>query len=240
MTTPEKLTALVLCGGAGTRLRSVIGSKPKVLATVGGRPFIDYQLALLRGLGIRDIVLATGMGADAVVRYCGQGVGYSLESEPLGTGGAIRNASGQFRSDPVLVLNGDSLVRFDLVRLIHKHLMHQARATMVLAEVPDRIRFGAVELGPDSAVIAFGEKGRTGPGFINAGAYLLGRDVIEAIPTAQAVSLENEVFPTLVGKGLYASPVRGPFLDIGTAESYATADDFVAAWGWPSESPCPD
>src|SRR5262245_52364369 len=147
----QPITALVLCGGLGTRLRPLVGDLPKALAPVAGRPFIDHLLDYLRRQGVTDVVLCTGFGAEQVATHCGDGsawdvrLRYSPEPCPLGTGGAVRHAQ-QYITGPFLVLNGDSLVRVDLTRLLAHHLDKGARITLALIEVADRLRFGSVTL----------------------------------------------------------------------------------------------
>ena len=230
------ITTLVLAGGLGTRLRPVIGDLPKVLAPVAGCPFLHYVLQYLRSQGVSDVVLCTGYGAEQVADYCKDGsrwdmrVRYSPEAKPLGTGGAIKHAQFWIASNPFLVLNGDSLVRADLAQLVSFHTEKQARITMVLTEVPDKIRFGSVVLASDGPIAGFSEKGHEGGGLINAGIYLMDRAVLEAIPTESNVSVERGVFPCFVGKGLYGIVVPGPFIDIGTPEAYARAQAVLASW----------
>lgn len=229
-------TALVLAGGLGSRLRPVVGNLPKVLAPIAGQPFLSYLLAYLRGQGIADILLSTGYGAEHVSDYCRDGsrwgvrVRYSREAEPLGTGGAIKRAEGLITSDPCLVLNGDSLVRADLARLLAAHAERQARITMALVEVPDKARFGSVLQADGGAIAAFREKGDQGSGLINAGIYVIDRAVLDAIPVGYNVSVERDVFPSFVGKGLYGLVVDAPFIDIGTPEAYAAAQTIAAGW----------
>jgi len=223
-------TALVLCGGLGTRLRSVLGALPKVLAPIAGQPFIAYQLSFLRSQGLTDVVLCTGHAADQVETCCGDGsrwglhLRYSRETRPLGTGGALKQAEPLICSNPFLVLNGDSFVGADLAQLVPTHTSHGAKITMAVAEVADLSRFGAVTLGEGGIVAAFGEKGRGGFGLINAGIYAVDASVLASVPPGVAVSLEYDVFPALVGKGLYGMIIPGPFLDIGTEETYRQAE----------------
>ncbi len=227
-------TALVLAGGLGSRLRPVVGALPKVLAPVAGQPFLYHLLDYLHGQGLSDILLSTGYGAEQVMDYCQDGarwdvrVRYSREAEPLGTGGAIKHAEPLIASDPFLALNGDSLVRADLARLLGLHAERRARITMALVEVPDKGRFGSVVLAGDGAIAAFNEKGDRGVGLINAGIYVIDRGALDAIPAGRSVSLEREVFPGFVGKGLYGAVVPGPFLDIGTPEDYALGQTAIA------------
>lgn len=230
------ITVLVLAGGMGTRLSPVIGDLPKVLAPVAGRPFLHYVLHYLRNQGISDIVLCTGYGAEQVADYCQDGsrwgvhVRYSAEVQPRGTGGAIKHAQPLIASDPFLVLNGDSLVQADLAHLISFHAEKQTWITIVLVEVPDKARFGSVVLASDDSIAGFNEKGHQGAGLINAGIYLMERAVLEAMPARCNASVERDVFPCFVGKGLYGMVVPGPFIDIGTPEAYRMAQTVLASW----------
>jgi NDP-sugar pyrophosphorylase family protein len=225
----RSVTALVLAGGLGTRLRPLTGDLPKALAPVAGRPFLAYVLLYLHDQAISDVVVCTGYGGEKVAEYCGSGARWgvrircSRETRPLGTAGAIKNAEELIGSDPFFVMNGDSLVRADLARLIELHQMKRARISMVLVEVEDQMRFGSVLLGEGDSILGFNEKGRNGPGFISAGVYLFERSVLETIPTGENVSVEQDVFPRFVNKRFYGMKVPGPFIDIGTPNSYALA-----------------
>ena len=231
---PTGATAVVFAGGLGTRLRSAVADRPKVLAEVRGRPFLSYLLDQLVDAGFSRAVLCTGYMAEQVEAAFGDAHGvmridYSREAGPLGTGGALRLALDRLDSDPVLVMNGDSFCHADLIGLWARHLDVGAEATMLLVEVPDTARYGRVTLDANGALTAFTEKGSvTGPGWINAGAYVLRRAVVESISPGGVVSLEKEVLPLLVGRGLYGFDTDGPFLDIGTPESYAAAEQFFA------------
>jgi NDP-sugar pyrophosphorylase family protein len=147
----------------------------------------------------------------------------------LGTGGALRSVLAKLTSDPVLVLNGDSYCETDLPALLDWHRKHRAEATLLLTSVPDTQRYGRVAVDQHDAVVAFEEKGHAGgPGRINAGIYVLGRRFLLTIPATCAPSLEHDVFPTWIGRGLSGCPAGGRFLDIGTPESYAAAEEFFA------------
>ncbi|MEM7204410.1 MAG: nucleotidyltransferase family protein [Planctomycetota bacterium] len=230
------VTAVVLAGGLGTRLRSVVSDRPKVLAEVLGRPFLAYLLDQLAAAGVVDVVLSTGYRADQIEAAFGGGyknlrLRYSREEEPLGTGGAIRLAQEAARSDPLMVLNGDSYCGADLPAFARWHRQHEAAGSLVLVEVPDVARFGHVEVTPEGVVTRFEEKGaRQGPGWINAGVYLLSEPLVREIPVGRAVSLEREVFPRWIGNGLLGCKALDcRFLDVGTPESYAAAERFFAS-----------
>jgi NDP-sugar pyrophosphorylase family protein len=154
---------------------------------------------------------------------------YAQEERPLGTGGATRHALRHVRSPRVLVLNGDSWCPLEVDRLRATHAAAGARATLWLIHMDDCRRYGSVEIAPDGRVLAFREKAASArEGLVSAGVYLFERDLLEALPADRAVSLETEVFPSLIGRGLYGVVAQGPFLDIGTPESYAMAESFFA------------
>lgn len=239
------LEAMILVGGRGTRLQTKVADRPKPMADVGGRPFLEWLLVALRAQGVRRVVLCTGYLGHVVEAHFGDGspwglnLSYSWEPVPLGTGGAVRLAVGWMQGDRVLVLNGDSLCPLDVGRLSAAHADTRASATMWLVEVDDCRRYGAVDIDPDHMVRGFAEKSPTShSSLINAGVYLIERSVIEDIPTGRAVSLETEVFPALVGRGLYGVTGEGPFLDIGTPEAYAAAGEFLGQLGLVSAT-CP-
>jgi NDP-sugar pyrophosphorylase family protein len=232
--------AMILVGGKGTRLQSVLSDRPKPMALIAGRPFLEWLMLSLQARGIRRVILCTGHLGEFVEAHFGDGhrldmeVRYSLDPEPLGTAGAVGHALGQVRGERFWVLNGDSYCRADFERLAEVHVARHAKATMWLVMQADCRRFGSVEIEEDGRVIAFREKSseqRTG--LINAGIYLLERKTVEMISSGRAVSLETEVFPQLIGNGLYAALGNGPFLDIGTPEAYASAEDFFAS-EWPA------
>jgi NDP-sugar pyrophosphorylase family protein len=226
--------AAILAGGLGTRLRPVVADRPKALAEVRGRSFLAYLLDQLTEAGARRVVLCTGHLGKQVQAEFGQSYGplrlaYSQEATPLGTAGALRLALPLLNSSAVLVMNGDSLCDVDLSAFWSWHRERGAKASLVLTKVPDTSRYGRVNVSQNGDVLRFDEKGREcGPGWINAGIYLIARPLIEATPANRAVSLEREMFPAWVGQGLYGYQTRGRFLDIGTPEAYAMAEQFFA------------
>jgi D-sedoheptulose 7-phosphate isomerase len=226
------LEAVVLCGGRGERLRSVLADRPKPLAPVQGRPFLEWLLLALAGRGLRRVVLATGYGGEAILQALGDGrrlgveLAYSQEPEPLGTGGALRLAAAHTSGTPLLVLNGDSYCRFDLSLLWARHRERSAQATLWLQAQPDAARYGNVDLNREGRIIRFSEK-EDGRRPFSCGVYLIERALIESIPADRAVSLEHDVFPSLAGAGLFGVLGQGPFLDIGTPESLGKADTLL-------------
>jgi D-glycero-alpha-D-manno-heptose 1-phosphate guanylyltransferase len=228
----SNITAAILAGGKGTRLRGAVSDRPKVLAEVAGRPFITYLLDQLADAGVREVVLCTGYMAEmlpaALGEYRGVRLTYSAEESPLDTGGAILLARAHLKSDPYLVLNGDSYCATDLAAFHASHLASGLNASIVLAEVPDVSRFGRVLLDVQDRITRFDEKGAaTGRGWINAGVYLFQQDFLKQIPPGR-VSLEHTIFPASTGRMHgYRNPT-GAFIDIGTEESYSAAAAFFA------------
>ena len=232
------VTAAVLAGGLGTRLRSVVADRPKVLAPVAGRPFLAHLLEQLSRAGVGEAVLLVGHGADQVRAafggsHAGVRLSYSAEPEPLGTGGAVRLALPLLRGETLLLLNGDSYCDLDLAAFLRFHRGRRPAASLALARVGDPARFGRVVTGPGGRVERCEEKDPApAPGGINAGVYLIDRDLVTAIPAGRPVSLEREILPGWVGSGrAYGFAGGGRFIDIGVPESYTAADRFFASAG---------
>jgi len=228
------ISAAILAGGLGTRLRSVVPDKQKVFAEVLKRPFVTFLLDQLDTAGVRNVVLCTGHKGDEVRKHLGETyrslrLTYSQEDAPLGTGGALRLALPHLRSDPVLAMNGDSYANADINAFLEWFAQKDLKSALVLTRVPDTNRYGKVILDKDSRVQSFEEKGeKTNFGWINAGIYVLRRNLVETIPANKAYSLEQDFFPRLVGKGLYGYRYIGEFIDIGTPESYSKAECFFS------------
>lgn len=232
-----RVPVAILAGGLGARLRPAIGEHPKVLAEVAGRPFLAYLLDQLAEAGLRDVVLCTGWRAESVERALGGSHGplrlrYSPEREPLGTAGALRHALPLLEGESVLVMNGDSFCGADLAGAWRWHLAARSQATLLLVEVEDASRFGRVEVDAAGAICRFVEKqAGAGAGWINAGIYWLARARIESIASRTPLSLEHDVFPGWIGRGLMGLRTSARFLDIGTPRSYADASAFFRAAG---------
>jgi len=229
------LDVVILAGGFGTRLRSVVADRPKVLALIDGVPFLRRYLDWLRGFGARRVVLALGYRAEMVQDFVksqdwgGMEIESFVESTPLGTGGAVRAVLPQIKSKTALVTNGDSVTRVDLCRFVEFHRGRHARLSMLLTLAPNVTQSGLVETAENGEVLSFREKpADSSAGYINAGMYLIERDVIADIPGEGPVSIEKDVFPKCCGRGFYAMKGEFPFIDIGTPESYARAAAFFA------------
>jgi D-glycero-alpha-D-manno-heptose 1-phosphate guanylyltransferase len=225
--------ALILAGGLGTRLKSVIADHPKVLAPVGGRPFVTYLLDQLSQAGFSSAVLATGFRAQEVENTLGKRYGsltleYSPEPASLGTAGAIANARSFLPSGGCLVMNGDSICLADLAGFWNWAEGRDAAVALLLAHVDDARRFGAVRMLGEQ-IVGFEEKGsERAAEWINAGVYYLSDLLLDSIEQGQRASLEQDVFPRWIGKGMYGWKTDAPFLDIGLPESYASAAGFIA------------
>lgn len=223
------MQAVVLAGGEGTRLRPLTLTVPKPALPLAGRPFLSFMLDWIARHGVDDVVLSCGFMAEDVRRvlgdlYRGMRLRYVTEEEPLGTAGPVKLAE-DLLEERFLVLNGDVLTDIDLTRELAQHERTGARATLALIAVEDTASYGVVPTAPDGRVEAFLEKsaGPAPTNRINAGAYVLERNVLELIPAGRAVSFEVEVFPQLVGQGLYGFPAAGYWIDIGTPERYLQA-----------------
>jgi mannose-1-phosphate guanylyltransferase len=224
------LQALVLAGGEGTRLRPLTLSVPKPVMPLANRPFLTFMLDWLERHGVDDAILSCGFLSEAVERVLGDRYGgialrYVVEDDALGTAGPVRLAADLgLVGERLLVLNGDVLTDFDLSAEVAQHEAKGALATLALVAVADTTGYGVVPTRDDLQVDAFLEKTASPPtNRINAGAYVLERGVVERIAAGRAVSFEHEVFPELVGQGLYGYLAEGYWIDIGTPERYLEA-----------------
>jgi mannose-1-phosphate guanylyltransferase len=222
------MQAVILAGGEGTRLRPLTSRVAKPVVTLVDRPFIAYMLEWLHRHGVTDVIMACGFLAERVRGELGDGSAYGLrlryvaEPEPLGTGGAVRHAA-ELLDDRFLVCNGDILTDLDLSAQIAQHERTGAVATLALIPVEDPSAYGLVRCREDGAVEEFIEKPPAplpGDNLISAGAYVLERGVLDLIAPSGPCSIEREVWPQLIGNGLYGYAGSGYWLDIGTPERY--------------------
>ena len=226
----DDLPAVLLVGGMGTRLQSVLPASPKPLAPVGDAPFLQLLVKQLRSQGIRRLVMCTGHLADQVEREFSDGrkwdvaIAYSKESRPLGTAGAVKFAECYLKqASDFLVMNGDSFLELDFRELIRFHREHGGLITMAVRRVPDAARYGTVQLGTHNRVVGFSEKmAAPVPGIVNGGVYVFKSAILQHIPDGPA-SLEKDVFPRSLEHGVYALEQQGMFIDIGTPEDYMRA-----------------
>jgi NDP-sugar pyrophosphorylase family protein len=224
------IKAILLVGGKGTRLRSVVPSTPKPLACVGQRPFLELLVRQLRYQEIRHLVMCTGHLAEQIENEFGDGhaldvkIEYSQEPYPLGTAGAVKLAERYLQgASAFLVMNGDSFLEIDFHQLIQFHHEHGGLVSMAVSRMKDATRYGTVRVDGDMRVVGFFEKKEQhSSGLVNAGVYVFSHAVFELIPDTPA-SLETNVFPRLLDLGVYAFEQSGTFIDIGTPEDYARA-----------------
>jgi mannose-1-phosphate guanylyltransferase len=222
---------LILAGGEGTRLRPLTSTVPKPVVPLVDRPFIAFMLDWLRGHGVDDVVMSCGHLADGVRRVLGDGAAlgirlrYLEEPRPLGTGGALKFAE-DLLDDRFLMLNGDVLTDIDVSAQLAAHERSGARATLALHPVEDPSAYGLVRLAGDAAVTEFVEKpapDQIDTNTISAGVYVLEKSVLELLEPGRPASIERDVFPRLVGHGLFGHVAQGYWKDIGTPERYLEA-----------------
>ena len=226
----DDIMAVLLVGGMGTRLQSVVPSTPKPMASVGDRPFLELLVRQLCYQDIRRLVMCTGYRAWEIERELGDGhswdvtIEYSREPQPLGTAGAVKFAEPLLQDvSEFLVMNGDSFMEMDFRRLISFHRKSGGIASMAVFRTKNEMRYGTVQVRPDGLVTGFAEKTDADPnGLVNAGVYIFNRRILELIPEGPS-SLERDVFPKLLAQGIHALEQQGVFIDIGTPEDYARA-----------------
>ncbi|MBN2175848.1 MAG: nucleotidyltransferase family protein [Bacteroidales bacterium] len=227
--------AIILAGGLGTRLQGEIGNLPKALAPVNGRPFLEYLLDYLSVYEVDHVVLSVGYKAEKIRDHFGKAyksinIDYAWEKEPLGTGGGIKKAFDMIDGSKALVFNGDTMFRIDLIRLFDFHSSRLSKFSLVLREVDDISRFGAVEVDEDRKVTGFFEKGeKSGKGLINGGVYLISRKFFEENEFPEKFSIEKDCFEKLYQTfPFYGLICRQYFIDIGIPEDYQKAQhDFT-------------
>jgi NDP-sugar pyrophosphorylase family protein len=223
---------VILCGGLGKRLRGVLDDRPKPMAEIEGRPFLDILINHVAKYGITRFILCTGFKGDLIKRYYKNKRGrlifvVSDENEPLGTAGAIKNAESFIESDMFLVLNGDSLCEIDMEDFIKFHIGKGALISIAVTMIESPVEYGVIRLDEDQKIISFGEKiSRSGNDLINAGMYVFDKKILKEIPSGQKMSLEYDLFPGILNKGLYGYLSEKRLLDIGTPERLAMAKDY--------------
>lgn len=226
----QKLKAVILVGGPGTRLQPLTNDTPKSIVPVLNRPFMEHTFAYLKKYGIEDIVLTLSYLPEAIQRYFGNGVNsgvrltYCFENEPMGTAGAVKNAE-EYLDSTFFVLNGDIFTDLDLAKMLAYHRSKGAKATISLHWVDDPGAFGVVEIDSDQKVKRFIEKppaGEATTNWINAGTYILDPEVLQYIPENSHYMFERGLYPYLLdmGQPVYGYPFEGYWLDMGTPEKY--------------------
>ena len=228
------MEAILLCGGLGTRLRSVVSDRPKPMADIAGKPFLHYLVKMLSESGVRHLIFALGYMGEQIEAYFQSGeeyglsISYSYEDSPLGTGGAIRNALSKVSGENVLVLNADTYFRTDYESLLREQLKNKAAMTIASRKIEDISRYGAILKDESGRILRWNEKMSSDqveaprPGEINGGIYVMQKSLIEKIPEGKQ-SLENDCIPAWLKDGVYLQAISsdGYFMDIGIPEDYA-------------------
>jgi D-glycero-alpha-D-manno-heptose 1-phosphate guanylyltransferase len=238
MSTSAMADALILAGGLGTRLRSAVPDLPKPMATVNGRPFLEYLMGHWRGQGVSHFLLSVGYRMDAIVdffsdSYCGCDISYVVEPQPLGTGGALLLAlSENDLSAPFLLINGDTFFPLDYKALLQSHRSRSADITVALTRVDSNSRYSGVQLEDDGLISSFSSRrGESGRQLINAGVYLIEPDALARYGSASAaaVSFEDEIIPELIAEGarVVGHIAEVPFIDIGIPEDYRRCGELL-------------
>lgn len=227
----SRTDVVILCGGKGERLKEAVKDRPKPMADIGGRPFLDILMKRLQGYGFRRFILCAGYKGEVVRDYYAEKPGPSeiitlLEDKLLGTAGAIKNAESVIKSDPFLVLNGDSLCAINYRDFIKFHFERRSLCSIAVVKMADNQDGGSVNLDAQRRVTGFDEKAKAvGTGYINAGVYLVDRRIFGFIKTGEKVSLEYDIFPKLIREEFYGYTVDGKLTDIGTPDRYADAQE---------------
>jgi len=233
----QDIDVVVLAGGLGTRLAGELNGKPKLLAPIDGRPYLDFALKWLSSFGAHRIILALGHLAGEVETYVedrfynGLEIVCVVEPEPLGTAGGLAYACAAVQSDPVLVMNGDSFVDADLCALVDNHRASRVDGTLLCTRVQDTSRYGAVEIDDRGRIVQFREKTKASvPGRINAGVYVMNASLIDQVKKLGRGSLEQDIFQKMPSGSLNAFSGSFEFLDIGTPGDYAKAPEVFAPY----------
>jgi D-glycero-alpha-D-manno-heptose 1-phosphate guanylyltransferase len=226
------MEAVILAGGAGTRLLSVVSDVPKCMASVAGKPFLHYLLTKLETAGFRHVILALGFKHEIIEAWIKEyktslKIMSVVEDTPLGTGGAVKSALSHAEETSVFVFNGDSYLELDYQAMIRFYTEKKASTAIALKQMFNFERYGKVEIDKDSRIVRFGEKQYCDAGFINGGVYVMNRKVLERFPAQ--FSLEKDYFEPEVSTGKLAGfPTGGYFIDIGIPEDYLRAQkDFA-------------
>lgn len=232
LTGMNTVDVVILCGGKGTRLREVVHDRPKPMAEIQGRPFLDILITYVSNFGLKRFILCTGHMGDYIETVYRRPDAerlfvFSKEETPLGTAGALKNAEQHIQSNPFLVMNGDSFCPIKIDELLETHARNGAIATMAVSQIDDAGDFGSITMDARGRITAFREKVPTRNRLINAGVYVMDRKVLSLIPPGVPTSLENDVFPGLIEQDFYGYRAAGPVIDIGTPERYELAKQLL-------------
>lgn len=230
----EKIDVIILCGGQGIRLRPVVKDRPKVLVDIGGKVFLEVLIDYILQYGFKRIILSVGYLREQIIAHFDSynpicKIEFSEEETPLGTGGAVKRTQPLIESDTFLVMNGDSLCHTDLTKFYDFHIKHRAILSMVLVASQQVHDYGIVELDDSYRIKNFKEKvKRKGNGFINAGIYLMKKDIFSFMPDNDTFSLEYDFFPKILDNNCYGFVCEGKLIDIGTPKRYERTKNYFS------------
>lgn len=224
------MDCVILAGGLGTRLRSILPHTPKVLAPIRGRPFLSLLVQqLIRSHCISKIIFALGYCSNQVIELFKDypfPIEFSCETKPLGTGGAVRLAMKKVESNPFFVMNGDSYFDISFTKMLLFHRMHEAEITLAYRKADDTRRFGILKVSSRDRILSFQEKEGT-MGFINGGIYLFQQEIFDEFPCNDSFSLEYDRLPFLLRQKMFGFFSDGIFIDIGTPQSFLVAQELL-------------
>lgn len=226
-------TAIILAGGFGTRLQSLVSDLPKPMAPINNEPFLNYQLNYLKHYGIKNVILSVGYLSEKIKNFYGNNfngltIDYVVEETPLGTGGGIRLALEKSNEPLVFVLNGDSFFDVDLSQFYNLHIQSRSQISLALRKVNDSARYGTIEKNKENKIVSFKEKsGIDREGIINGGVYILDKNLyLQATPSSKNFSIEKDFFEKQLNTFLLSGfEFEGYFIDIGIPEDYLKAQN---------------
>ena len=224
-TSIKNIDIIILAGGLGTRLRSIIGNNPKCLSPVNGQPFIHFLMDQYVAQGFKRFIVSVGYQKEKVIKSlkfrkdCK--IIFCEEYEPLGTGGAIKKSEQYITSNNVIIINGDSFINLNTDHLVNWHYKMESDCTIVATEIENSNRYGTIEIGKKSRLVGFKEKNDTSSqGLVNAGIYVMNKSIFNLMPDEKPFSVELEFFPKILNESTYAYICNKELIDIGTPDSY--------------------
>jgi len=228
----SKIDVFILCGGLGTRLRSISKGFPKSMVRINDRPFLDIIINYLAGFGFKRFILGVGYKADKIAGYyknnkiLGLNILFSKEDSPLGTGGAVKKARRLFKSSTVLIVNGDSFCKFDPLKFLSLHKQRKAAISILLRKVPEIKDYGSIKIDKNCRILGFCEKTNfLKRAWINAVIYAFEKKIFNKMPKKMRFSLETDFFPKILEEKCFGFVYNDVFIDIGTPERYSRALD---------------
>lgn len=231
--------SLILCGGVGSRLKSVVSDRPKILAEINGVPFIEYLLNYLEINGLKRVTLCTGYRHDQIEKWVSssyQGnllISFSIEQKPLGTAGAVYNARNQIKSDDFFVINGDTFFNIKFSKLLELFYSHESLGLLSLVEINSIKGYGTVTIDKQNKINSFTEKSNKeqSSNYINAGIYVFNNNIFKLIEPNNCTSMEYDLLPLLINQfpdKIFGYPFKGEFIDIGTPNNYKKSENFFS------------